>query len=190
VSRLVFDRCASCHRPEGTAFSLMTYQDAQPRAVAIKEAVLARQMPPWGAVKGFGDFRNDQGLSQEQVELISDWVEGGMLKGNNPNVKPEPPKFDKPPEAVPKGGLQVRNGTRLAADLRVDGLVPGRVPDRQPMQVVAVRPNGGVEPLIWLYEYRNRYKHPFLFRSPVSLPAGTVIRGLPPGATLTLLQVP
>ena len=61
----------------------MTYQDAQPRAVAIKDAVMARTMPPWGAVKGFGEFRNDQALTQEQIELISDWVEGGMTKGNN-----------------------------------------------------------------------------------------------------------
>lgn len=77
VSRLVFDKCAYCHRPDGTAFSLMTYQDAQPRAVAIKEAVLARRMPPWGAVKGFGAFRNDTGLSQEQVEIVSDWWKAG-----------------------------------------------------------------------------------------------------------------
>ena len=27
-------------------------------------------MPPWGAVKGFGEFRNDQGLTAEQLELI------------------------------------------------------------------------------------------------------------------------
>ncbi len=73
--------------------------------MAIKDAVLARQMPPWGAVKGFGEFRNDQGLTQEQIELISDWVEGGMTKGNNPNVKPAPPKFDTPPAAVPTKGV-------------------------------------------------------------------------------------
>src|SRR5258706_12780966 len=69
VCRLVYDRCAQCHRPDGSAFSLLTYQDAQPRATAIKDAVLSRRMPPWGAVKGFGDFRNDTGLTQEQVEL-------------------------------------------------------------------------------------------------------------------------
>ena len=32
----------------------MTYSDAQPRGNEIKDAVLARRMPPWGAVKGFG----------------------------------------------------------------------------------------------------------------------------------------
>ena len=67
ISRLMYDKCASCHRPDGTAFSLMTYQDVQPRLVEIKEAVLSRRMPPWGAVKGFGDFRNDQSLTQEQL---------------------------------------------------------------------------------------------------------------------------
>ena len=80
ISRLVYDRCASCHREGGTSFSLMTYPDAQPHATAIKDAVLARRMPPWGAVKGFGDFRNDRGLTQEQVELFASWVEGGDRK--------------------------------------------------------------------------------------------------------------
>src|SRR6476660_3125395 len=75
ISRIVYQRCASCHHEGGTAFSLMQCQDVQPRAVAIKNAVLARRMPPWGAVKGFGDFRNDSGLTQEQVELVSSWIE-------------------------------------------------------------------------------------------------------------------
>src|SRR3954463_12596141 len=66
ISRIIYQRCASCHREGGASFSLMKYQEVQPRAVAIKEAVLSRQMPPWGAVKGFGDFRDDQGLSQAE----------------------------------------------------------------------------------------------------------------------------
>jgi hypothetical protein len=74
----------------------MTYQEAQPRAAAIKEAVLSRRMPPWGAVKGFGDFRNDAGLTQDQITLVTAWVETGALKGNNPNALSAPPKFDKP----------------------------------------------------------------------------------------------
>src|SRR5688572_7316428 len=77
ISRIVYDKCASCHRPGGPAFSLMTYGDAQPRGNEIKDAVLARRMPPWGAVKGFGDFKNDQGLMQEQIELVARWVDGG-----------------------------------------------------------------------------------------------------------------
>ncbi len=74
--------------PRRTSFSLMTYLDAQPRANAIKDAVLSRRMPPWGAVKGFGHFRNDQSLTQEQIELITKWVDGGIRRGNNPRLLP------------------------------------------------------------------------------------------------------
>src|SRR5262249_11162467 len=77
ISRIFFARCASCHHSGGTAFSMMTYPEAQPHATAIKESVLARRMPPWGAVKGFGEFRNDQGLSPEELDLIANWVDGG-----------------------------------------------------------------------------------------------------------------
>ena len=34
-------------------------------------------MPPWGAVKGFGHFRNDMSLSEREIALISSWVEEG-----------------------------------------------------------------------------------------------------------------
>jgi mono/diheme cytochrome c family protein len=190
ISRLVYDRCASCHRDGGTAFPMITYQDVQPRAVAIKEAVLSRRMPPWGAVKGFGDFRNDQGLTQEQIELVTDWVEGGMLKGNNPRVRPEPPTFkDQPTVAPPARGLVVRGELTLPRPMTVDGILPERVRDSEPMQIVAARPDGHIEPLVWLYEYREAYRHPFLFRRPLTLPAGTTIRGVPPSASVRLLPV-
>jgi len=43
VSRIFYERCAPCHRDGGSAFSLMTYQEAQPHASAIKDAVLSRR---------------------------------------------------------------------------------------------------------------------------------------------------
>jgi len=64
MSRLVFAHCASCHREGGSSFSLMTYRQARPWAVAIKDEVLERRMPPWGAVDGFGDFQNDEALTE------------------------------------------------------------------------------------------------------------------------------
>ena len=42
ISRIVYERCASCHREGGASFSLMTFQDAQPHASAIKDSVLQR----------------------------------------------------------------------------------------------------------------------------------------------------
>jgi mono/diheme cytochrome c family protein len=192
VSRLVYDRCASCHREGGTAFSLTTYQDAQPRAVAIKESVLARRMPPWGAVKGFGDFKNEEGLTQEQIELITDWVENGTPKGNNPNVRPNPPNFGNgaaPQEITSSRFIPLRGRLTLDHALVLEGLFPQKVPDNTSMQIVAELPDGRVEPLLWLYEYQDRYRHPFVFRRPLNLPAGTIIRGVEPSTTIELLEL-
>jgi hypothetical protein len=55
------------------------------------------------------------------------------------------------------------------------------------VKIVAELPDGSVEPLLWLYEYKEIYKHPFLFRKPMTLPAGTTIRGIPKDASIILL---
>src|SRR5437016_2120481 len=97
ISRIVYARCLTCHRDGGRAFSLATYGDTRPWAKAIKEEVLARRMPPWNAVKGFGEFQNDRGLTQEELSLIADWVEGGAPEGT-PSYMPERPTFPDPPK--------------------------------------------------------------------------------------------
>ena len=188
ISRVVYDRCATCHRPEGTTFSLMTYRDAQPRADAIKSSVISRRMPPWGAVKGFGDFRNDVGLTQEQIALFVDWVEGGAPRGNNPNALPAVPKFEPSPAfQTPRDGVTIAGEVTLDRAIIVEGVLPLHVPDGAQMQVVAALPDGAVRPLIWLYEYSDKYQHPFLYRNPLDLPAHTVIRGVRSDAKLLLL---
>jgi len=191
ISRLVFDRCASCHREGGTSFSLMTYPEAQPHATAIKNAVLARTMPPWGAVKGFGDFRNDQGLTQEQVELFASWVEGGTRKGNNPTMlPPTPTQFDTPKTVrIPRGAVTVTSDMVLQRDFVLDGLLPDHVTAKSSMQIVVELPDRTVKPLLWLYEYSDKYRHPFLLRKPLHLPAGTVVRGVRPPARVILLPM-
>jgi mono/diheme cytochrome c family protein len=186
MSRIVFDKCASCHRPGGTAFSMLTYPDVQPRANEIKDAVLSRRMPPWGAVKGFGSFRNDQSLSQEQIELVTRWVDGGIRRGNNPQMLPAVPT-PTPALGTPAPSMTVLGTARLERALLLDGVVPEKVPPGGSMRVTAVLPNGRVEPLVWLDGYDERYRHPFLFRRPIMLPAGTTIRGVPSGAAIGLL---
>ncbi len=187
MSRIVFDKCASCHRPGGTAFSMLTYPEVQPRANEIKDAVLSRRMPPWGAVKGFGSFRNDQSLSQEQIELVTRWVDGGIRRGNNPQMLPIAPA-PVPAPVTPAPSITVQGTARLERALLLDGLVPEKVPQGSSMRVIALLPDGHVEPLVWLHDYDDRYRHPFLFRRPITLPEGTTIRGVPSGAAIGLLS--
>jgi hypothetical protein len=188
ISRLVFDKCASCHRPGGTSFSMMTYQEVQPRLVEIKTAVLTRRMPPWGAIKGFGEFRNDQALTQEQIELIVDWIQNDAPRGNNRRALPDQPKVTEiPPYQLPAGTMRVTGTTRLSRAVLLDGLMPDRIAPTQSARLIASRPDGSVEPLVWLHEYDDRHPHPFLFRKAITLPAGTVISGVPNDAVIGLI---
>ena len=187
VSRIVYARCASCHHLHGTAFSLMTYAEARPWAAAIKDDVLHRRMPPWGAVKGFGEFRNDEALTAEQLEFITSWAEGGMPEGD-PKDLPPPPKFEEnqPPDL--RSALTVSGRATLDRALQLDGLLPRNVPANASMKILARLPDGSVQPLLWLQNYDPRYPHPFLLRKPLTLPPCTVIYGLKEGASLLLIR--
>ena len=48
VAPILYSQCAPCHRPgQAAPFSLLTYEDARPRARQIADVTRARQMPPW-----------------------------------------------------------------------------------------------------------------------------------------------
>src|SRR5688572_24549827 len=59
VVRILQQHCQSCHREGDIApFPLMSYADARPRAAMIKFMTETRQMPPWKAAEGCGDFKD------------------------------------------------------------------------------------------------------------------------------------
>ena len=189
LSRIFNERCVSCHRDGGSSFPMTTYAEARPWAVAIKEEVLTRRMPPWGGVKGFGEFRNDQALTAEQIEMITAWVEGGVPEGNEKDL-PTPPKPSDPGISEPAAdGIVISGDFAVLRPFTLDGIWPKTVPDRESVKIIAELPNGTVEPLLWLYEYRKQYGHPFLLRTPLELPAGAVISGIPSNSSFVLLPL-
>ena len=197
ISRIFYSRCISCHREGGTAFSLADYKDAFPWRTAIKEEVLERRMPPWGAVKGFGDFRNDQALTPEQLELLTSWSQGGSPEGDSKDL----PAKDKLEEMMKdsawsgqkaeadhrKGGIVATGTLKLSKPFKLDGLFPSVVPPDASFQITAEFPDGRIEPLLWIDGYKPQFAHAFLFRAPIELPAGTIIDGIPRGVKVTLL---
>jgi hypothetical protein len=187
ISRIVYARCATCHRQGGTSFPLMAYQEALPWAKAIKEEVLERRMPPWGAVKGFGAFRNDQALTQGQLELVANWVDGGAPEGD-PNDLPGSPKLSKFPAVVDRPReLAVSGEYKVQSPFQLDGFWPKAIPESPSVQITVELPGGRIEPLVWLRGYKARFAHAFFLRTPLDLPAGSVIHGVPPGSSLVLL---
>jgi len=185
ISRIFYSRCISCHREGGTAFSLVHYEEARPWAKAIKEEVLERRMPPWGAVKGFGDFRNDQGFTQEQIEVIADWVEGGAPEGD-PKLLPPVPESRNEAIRLPPG-TAVEGSVTLTGAITLTGIRPGTVPEGASLMVTANKPDGAVEPLLWLYNYKPKFGHPYWFSTPLRLPRGTRIEVSPAQAGSVVL---
>jgi hypothetical protein len=93
VAPIVYAKCASCHRPgEVAPMSLITYKEVRPWAGAIREKVQSRVMPPWHADRRYGTFRNEQSLTQPEIDTIVNWARAGAPEGD-PARLPKLPVF-------------------------------------------------------------------------------------------------
>jgi hypothetical protein len=186
ISRIVYKSCAGCHREGGQAFSLLTFEEVRPWAVAIKEEVLGRRMPPWGAAKGFGSFARDRGLSQDEISLIADWVEGGAPEGQRIYLPKLPPLDTKGSQAA-KLREQPLPVVPLVRPLSVSGIAP-RGAVVAGAQLTAELPDGSTEPLLWILDPAAASKREFVFQDPKVFPAGTRFRLSKPGGSWKILS--
>ena len=82
--------CQDCHRPSGSRIyrggvpmSLTTYEETRPWARSIERKIQSKEMPPWDASEVHdGVFRNERGLTDEEIETIARWVEAGAPRGD------------------------------------------------------------------------------------------------------------
>jgi hypothetical protein len=177
ISRIMARHCSSCHGAQ-SAIPLTSYEQVRPWAVGIKEQVLSRAMPPWGAVKGFGNFKPDESLGQEDIMIIAAWVIGGAPKGDIALL----PKTLISTVYTPPTGHSLAGTTRLLLESSVRALAIRPVPE-QPIEsarIVAMLPDGRVEPLLWLYRFDPKWRCTFVFREPLDLPKGTVVASSAP----------
>jgi hypothetical protein len=179
ISRVVYKHCANCHHPGGRAFSLLSYEDARPWAKAMRDEVLARRMPPWGPVKGVGEFRDDPSLSQPEIDLLVSWVEGGAPEGD-PVYLPALPHFDAAPApgslprpTAPPRTLASDTAWTLDRPFSLLSVRPLRLAEGGSLELMAVCPDGSVKHLIWIRGYRREWQRTYVFQEPVRLPLGT-----------------
>ena len=76
IVRILDRHCVMCHTDGGPSFPIETYEQTWVQGRKIHAGVLARHMPPWGAVPGYGDFVNDNSLTLRETQFIVSWVEG------------------------------------------------------------------------------------------------------------------
>jgi hypothetical protein len=76
IVRILDSHCVMCHVENGPSFPLTTYEQTWVRGRKIRADVIARHMPPWAAVPGYGEFANDNSLTLRETQFIVSWVEG------------------------------------------------------------------------------------------------------------------
>jgi hypothetical protein len=95
VAPIFQDKCEACHRPDSMApMSLVTYEETRPWVRAIRLRVSLREMPPWHIDKAVGiqHFKNDRSLSDDQIDTVLRWIDGGAPKGD-PKDMPRPKQW-------------------------------------------------------------------------------------------------
>jgi hypothetical protein len=171
VSRIIAKHCIQCHS------DFKTYQTARPWAKAIRDEVTSRRMPPWGAVKGVGDFLGDPSLSGPEINMLVAWVEGGAPEGDPAYLPHRIPAPEANP-ALPRYGkaVAVRHELVLSQPARILALRPRDMTDHAALEAWAVRPDGEIDRLIWLPDYRKAWTRNYILRNPPVLPAGTRLK--------------
>jgi hypothetical protein len=94
VSRVLQRNCVECHRDgEIGPFSLETYEESIGWADMMLEVIEEKRMPPWHADASVGEFSNSRNMSDEDKQILIDWVAQGTPMG-------DVSKLPKPIEAV------------------------------------------------------------------------------------------
>jgi peroxiredoxin len=106
IAPLLQKHCVSCHHAGSLApFALTSYTDAAGWAETIQEVIDDQRMPPWHANPKYGRFANDNRLSEEEKQLIAQWVKNGAPEGDPKDLPPAPPLVEgwriKPDVVIP-----------------------------------------------------------------------------------------
>lgn len=82
IKPIIDRQCTGCHAKGKTApFPLTAYSDLEKRGGFIKKVITTRYMPPWYAAPGFQAYHNERRLSDEEIEIITKWIDQGMREG-------------------------------------------------------------------------------------------------------------
>lgn len=89
IAPIIYKNCVSCHRQgEAGGFNLLTYKDVTERAQLIKYVTTTRFMPPWPADATYSHFIDEKVLQDNEIEMISKWVDKGCAIGDSLRIPP------------------------------------------------------------------------------------------------------
>ena len=91
ISPIIYNKCTNCHRPgEIGPFSLTNYEEVSQKSNLIKYVTEIRYMPPWQPDPDYSHLMGETALSDEEIELIGEWVDAGAPEGDQLQEAPMP----------------------------------------------------------------------------------------------------
>lgn len=91
IAPILYENCAKCHRDGGLGhFSLIGYANAFTRRYDIQDAAGARRMPPWMPDPSYRRYAHETRLTDEEIQRINQWVDGGAPGGDLAQAPPDP----------------------------------------------------------------------------------------------------
>lgn len=87
VARVLQQHCVECHRPgEIGPFAMDRYEEVVGWAETMLETVEQGRMPPWHADPQFGSFANARNMPEEDKQVLRDWIDGGLQRGDDADL--------------------------------------------------------------------------------------------------------
>ncbi|MBI1339299.1 hypothetical protein GC169_03685 [bacterium] len=82
IAPILEAKCVVCHQVGGIGpFAMTNYEVVKGFAPMIREAIRTSTMPPWHPDPTIGRFKNDKGLSPDEIRSIVHWIEAGAPRG-------------------------------------------------------------------------------------------------------------
>lgn len=175
VLPILQQHCQVCHRRgEIAPMSLVTYEETKPWAAAIAKDARSRKMPPWFADPRFGRFANNPSLTEQQIEVLTQWAEASAPAGDPHQAPPGPQWSDgwniPPPDLI----LSMPQPVSIPADGDIEytyEIVPTNFREDRWVQASEIRPSS-----------RANVHHAVVYIRP---PDSNWLRGAPMGVPFT-----
>ena len=88
IAPIIYDNFTSCYRlGEIRPMPFTNCWEVTNWAGMIKYVTEIRYMPPWKPDRNYSRFVGERGLTEDEIQLIADWVDAGAPQGN-PNLEP------------------------------------------------------------------------------------------------------
>jgi len=92
VAPVMAARCGGCHQSDGIGpFPLTTYDEVAAVAGPVELSITSGSMPPWQGADDCNDYANDYSLSDEEEDMLLDWLAAGAPEGDAASAAPIEP---------------------------------------------------------------------------------------------------